>query len=59
MFDEDLEPRKKAPALKNLVDMGIAELEDYIVELKSEIARTEKEIEKKKIIRDRAASVFK
>jgi uncharacterized small protein (DUF1192 family) len=59
MFDDDLAPQKKAPALKDLVDMGIVELEDYISELKSEIARSEKEIEKKKIIRDRAASVFK
>lgn len=59
MFDDDLDPRKKAPAQKNLTDMGIAELEDYIVELKAEIVRTEMEIEKKKAIRDRAASVFK
>lgn len=57
MFDD--EPRKKPPALKDLVDMGIVELEDYIAELKGEITRAEKEIEKKKIIRDRAASVFK
>jgi uncharacterized small protein (DUF1192 family) len=59
MFEDELEPRKKAPAQKNLVDMGIVELEEYIAELKGEIVRAEKEIEKKKIIRDRAASVFK
>lgn len=59
MFEDELEPRKKAPAQKNLVDMGIVELEEYIAELKGEITRAEKEIEKKKIIRDRAASVFK
>lgn len=59
MFDEDLEPRKKAPAKKNLENMGIVELEAYIVELKDEIVRVEKEVEKKKAIRDRAASVFK
>lgn len=59
MFDDELEPRKKAPAQKNLVDMGIVELEEYIAELQGEIIRAEKEIEKKKIIRDRAASVFK
>ncbi len=59
MFDDELEPRKKAPAQKNLVDMGIVELEEYIAELQGEIVRAEKEIEKKKIIRDRAASVFK
>ena len=59
MFDEDLEPRKKAPAQKNLENMGIVELEAYIVELKDEILRVEKEVEKKKAIRDRAASAFK
>ena len=59
MFDEELEPRKKAPAVKNLENMGVVELEAYIVELKAEIERVEKEIVKKKAIRDRAASVFK
>lgn len=56
---EDIEPRKKPPAQKDLTDLGIAELEAWIVELKGEIARAEKEIEKKKAIRDKAASVFK
>lgn len=59
MFDDEFAPRKKPEPVKNLEDMGIAELEEYIVWLKTEIARTEKEIEKKKAIRDRAASVFK
>ena len=59
MFDDDLEPRKKSPAQKNLENMGIVELEAYIVDLKGEIERAEKEIIKKKAIRDRAASVFK
>lgn len=56
---EDLEPRKKPPAQKDLSDLGIVELEEYIVELKAEILRTEKEIEKKKAVRDRADSAFK
>ena len=59
MFEDDLEPRRKAPAQKPLDDMGIVELEDYISALESEIERVKKEIEKKKAIRDRAASVFK
>lgn len=59
MFDLDLEPQKKAPAQKNLENMGIAELETYIEELKAEITRTEKEIVKKKAVRDRAAAAFK
>ena len=59
MFDEDTEPRKKPAGQKNLDDMGIVELEAYIEQLKTEIARAEAEIVKKKAIRDRAASVFK
>ena len=59
MFEDEFTPRKKAPTLKNLDDMGIAELEEYIAELKAEILRAEKEIEKKKAVRDRAASIFK
>jgi uncharacterized small protein (DUF1192 family) len=59
MFLDESEPQKKQPKQKDLTDLGIVELEAYIVELKSEIVRAEKEIEKKKIIRDRAASVFK
>lgn len=56
---EDLEPRKKPPVQKDLENMGVVELEEFIAELKVEIARAEKEIEKKKAVRDRASSVFK
>lgn len=59
MFEDEIEPKKKAPSQKNLENMGVAELETYIGELKAEIIRVEKEVEKKKAIRDRAASVFK
>jgi uncharacterized small protein (DUF1192 family) len=59
MFLDESEPQKKQPKQKDLTDLGIVELEAYIAELKSEIVRAEKEIEKKKLIRDRAASVFK
>lgn len=59
MFNDDLEPQRKAPAQKNLENLGVAELEAYIVELRSEIERVEKEIIKKKAIRDRAAAAFK
>lgn len=57
--DNDNEPRKKPAGQKSLDNMGIAELEDYIGQLKAEISRAEVEIVKKKAIRDRAASVFK
>jgi uncharacterized small protein (DUF1192 family) len=59
MFNDDLEPQRKAPAQRNLENLGVAELEAYIQELKAEIERTEKEITKKKAIRDRAAAAFK
>lgn len=59
MFEDEIEPKKKAPSQKNLENMGVAELETYIGELRAEIIRVEKEVEKKKAIRDRAASVFK
>lgn len=59
MFEDEFTPRTKAQTLKNLDDMGIAELEEYIAGLRDEILRAEKEIEKKKAVRDRASSIFK
>jgi uncharacterized small protein (DUF1192 family) len=61
MFDEEMLPKKKKTTEfpRNLVDMSITELEDYIAEMKSEIARVEGDIAKKKASRDAAASVFK
>ena len=55
----DLEPQKKKPKLKNLDEMSIASLDEYIQELRTEIARAEAKIKDKKIARDGAESVFK
>jgi uncharacterized small protein (DUF1192 family) len=59
MDEDDLAPRKARPQPKNLDPMSIEELADYIGELKAEIARTEREIAKKKQVRDGAAALFR
>jgi uncharacterized small protein (DUF1192 family) len=60
MFDEEFKPRKK-PGFekKNLVDMSVFEIEEYIGELKQEITRAEGDIAKKKASQAAAASIFK
>ena len=59
MFDEDIDPKTKKPALKNLEPLSLDELAQYIEDLKAEIARTENEVEKKKAHQNAAASFFK
>ena len=59
MLEEDFLPQKQPGKRKNLVDMSVSELEDYIEELKAEIKRAEEDIKKKKASRDAAASIFK
>ncbi len=59
MFDDDLEPVNKAPKVKNLEPMSVDELENYILQLKAEILRTENEIGRKKAVMEAASSVFK
>jgi uncharacterized small protein (DUF1192 family) len=48
MDEEDLLPQRQAPKLKDLTLLGIAELEDYIAGLESEIARARAEIAAKR-----------
>jgi uncharacterized small protein (DUF1192 family) len=59
MDEEDLLPRQKKPAKKDLVPLSIAELEAYIGELEEEIARTRSEIAAKRKQRTGADSLFK
>ena len=60
MMDEsELEPRRKPAAPKDLSLMGIAELEEYIGELESEIARVRGEIAAKQKHGGAAAALFK
>jgi len=55
----DLEPLKEKPKPKNLDEMSIEALGEYIDELKAEIARAEAMIGDKENARDGAESVFK
>jgi len=57
--EEDLEPRRKAPKLRDLAPLAVAELETYITELKAEIVRVENEIAAKRKQRGGAESLFK
>ena len=59
MDEEDLAPQRQTPKLKDLTLMGIAELEDYIAGLDSEIARARAEIAAKEKQRSGAEALFK
>lgn len=59
MFDDENEPLKKAPAIKNLEPMSIDELQAYIEDMKEEITRTEQEIARKRAHMYAASSIFK
>ena len=59
MDEEDLAPQRQTPKLKDLTLMGIAELEDYIAGLDSEIARARAEIAVKQKQRSGAEALFK
>ena len=60
MFD-DLEPVKKSSGdfPRNLENMSVDELQEYITEMRAEITRVEADIEKKKASAAAANSVFK
>ncbi len=59
MDEEDLLPRQKKPAKKDLSPLGVAELEAYIGELEEEIARARTEIAAKRKQRSGADALFK
>ncbi len=61
MDEEDLEPQhqKKKPAPKNLEEMSIEALEEYIAELETEIARVGEAVAGKQDARDGAEQFFK
>jgi len=56
---DDLEPQNRPPQKKNLEVMSVDELEDYVVALQAEIARTQDEIAKKRDHLSNADSLFK
>jgi uncharacterized small protein (DUF1192 family) len=59
MDEEDLLPRNKRPAKKDLTPMAIAELETYIAGLEAEISRARDEIAAKRKQRGGADALFK
>lgn len=60
MFDDDLPQIKKTAEFpRNLENMSVSELEEYVGELKEEIERAEGDIAKKKASQSAAADVFK
>lgn len=56
---EDLEPKHKKPTLKNLDELSIEALGEYIEELETEITRVRAKIKEKEQARDTAAGFFK
>ena len=56
---DELEPRKKKPALKDLTVLSIADLEEYILELNAEAERARAMIASKKAALSGAAAFFK
>ncbi len=59
MFDDELPKPKTVDFPRNLENMSVSELEEYIVDLKEEIGKAEHDIAKKKASQDAAASIFK
>ncbi len=59
MDTDDLEPKKKKPAPKNLEEMSIEALQEYIAEMEAEIARVREAIDGKENARTGAAQFFK
>ena len=59
MDTDDLEPVAKKPKKKDLGRMSIADLKDYIDEMKIEIARAEAAIASKGSARQGAETFFK
>ena len=59
MDEEDLAPQRQPPKPKDLTLMGVAELEEYIAGLDSEITRARAEIAARLKQRSGAEALFK
>ena len=55
----ELEPLKKKPEKKNLEEMSLEALQEYIDELEAEISRVREIVSSKESAREGAESVFK
>ena len=56
---EELEPKKQKPQPRNLDVLSLEELNNYIAEMRTEIARVEEKIAAKKAHINAAAGLFK
>ena len=59
LMDDELDDRKPKKQLKPLDNLGVAELEEYIAELRSEIVRAEAVIAFKKAHRAGVEGLFR
>jgi uncharacterized small protein (DUF1192 family) len=59
MDEEELAPRRKVPVKKDLTPLSIAELEEYISEMETEILRVREAITAKRRQRGGAEALFK
>lgn len=59
MDENDLEPQKRKPDVKNLEVLSLDALDEYIGELEAEIERTREEIKRKKSAQLAAESIFR
>jgi len=59
MFDDLPKPKTDNNFPRDLENLSIDELNDYINDLKAEITRVEGDIDKKKTSQDAASSIFK
>jgi len=59
MDTDDLEPRKPIEKPKDLDEMGIDELEEYLQALQAEVSEVKKKIEAKRAYLSGAAGLFK
>lgn len=59
MEPDELQPIPKQPAPRNLDEMSIAALREYIAELEAEIARVRNAIQHKQAARSGAQQLFK
>jgi uncharacterized small protein (DUF1192 family) len=59
MDEEDLVPQRQPPKPRDLTLLGIAELEEYIAGLESEVARARAEIAAKQKQRSGAEALFR
>jgi len=59
ILDDDLDPKTKKPKLRVLDNMSVADLKEYIRQLKEEIVRVEADIVKKEKHKAAADALFK